>query len=227
MKALQALLAKIFKPKKTSEPPPAPPRDPVAAFRDSNHAAWHVVNLEARRDQSGYPILYELPANDGGGRWEIAGINERYHPDALARIRAAKPSEREALCMAHIEGYYRRSTGVERGMYRAGTDFLLMDITFNRGPGGAAWIARAALQALGAEITPGASFGPLTKKLLSDFDTDRPADLLGHLRNSRERYERERVGYRANLWRGLVNRWNKSESIAAELNAEEARLSIA
>ena len=46
-----------------------------------------------------------------------------------------------------------------------------------------------------------------------------PGALLGDLRVAREWYERNVVGYRPDLWPGLVNRWdrvlNDAKSLAA------------
>ncbi len=42
----------------------------------------------------------------------------------------------------------------------------------------------------------------------------KPDTLLDRLRQARETYERKYVGYRANFWQGLVNRWNSAERIA-------------
>ena len=38
-----------------------------------------IVEFEARRDAKGRLAVYALPAGDGGGRYEVAGINDRYH----------------------------------------------------------------------------------------------------------------------------------------------------
>ena len=34
-----------------------------------------IVNFEARRDSKGHLKVYNLPPEDGGGRYEVAGIN--------------------------------------------------------------------------------------------------------------------------------------------------------
>jgi hypothetical protein len=36
----------------------------------------------------------------------------------------------------------------------------------------------------------------------------------------RELYEQEKVGVRTNLWRGLVNRWDRAMMIGREMNQE-------
>jgi hypothetical protein len=42
-----------------------------------------IVNFEARRDSKRHLMVYKLPKGDGGGRYEVAGINERYNKDTV------------------------------------------------------------------------------------------------------------------------------------------------
>lgn len=183
-------------------------------------AGLAIVNLEARRDQNGFPILYELPANDGGGRFEIAGINERYHPEALERIKAAPPKEREALCAEYIEEWSLRMTGLDRIDLSPGVRFYVLDTTFNRGPGGSAWIVQQALRRLAIHVLIDSQWGPRTRAALEAADGKGPNRLLTTLRQMRELYEREKVGVRTNLWKGLVNRWDRAMMLGREMNQE-------
>ena len=48
-------------------------------------AQW-IVNQEAQRDAQGRLKVYHLPANDGGGRFEVAGINERYDTSECLKL---------------------------------------------------------------------------------------------------------------------------------------------
>jgi hypothetical protein len=51
--------------------------------------ATAILSFEARRDSKGHLQVYQLPAGDGGGRYEVAGINERYNKataDALVSL---------------------------------------------------------------------------------------------------------------------------------------------
>lgn len=178
-----------------------------------------IVDLEARRDANGYPMLYELPANDGGGRWEIAGINERYHPEALAALRALAPEEREAYAARYIEDYTLQVTRLDEIALRGGTRFYVLDTTFNRGAGGSAWIVQRALNSLGHGLVQDGKWGPKTRAALEAADSKQPSAILTRLRAAREEYERTKVGYRANLWTGLVNRWEKALKIAEQWNA--------
>jgi hypothetical protein len=41
--------------------------------------ATAIVDFEARRDRNGHLKVYKLPAGDGGGTYEVAGINECYN----------------------------------------------------------------------------------------------------------------------------------------------------
>lgn len=184
------------------------------------NAGLAIVNLEARRDKDGFPILYELPANDGGGRFEIAGINERYHPEALERIKAAKPKDRERLCAEYIEDYTLKGTGLDRIDLSLGVRFYVLDTTFNRGPGGSAWVVQQALKRLGIPVIVDMEWGPKTRAALELADGRGSERLLAMLRQMRELYEREKVGMRSNLWRGLVNRWDRALVIARNMNAE-------
>ena len=97
-----------------------------------------IVNDEARRT-AGKVIVYEPPGNDGGGRFEVAGINVRYHPDAAWALRglveAGKPDEAEAFARDYIAQY---TDQVASWCTFAAVEYCLRDTAFNRGKGGAA-----------------------------------------------------------------------------------------
>ena len=50
--------------------------------------------------------------------------------------------------------------------------------------------------------------------------------MLTALRAAREDYEREVVGFRANFWRGLVNRWDKALVAARAFQKEQGALPL-
>jgi hypothetical protein len=61
---------------------------------DLINAAKTTVNWEGRRDKKGNLSVYALPAGDMGGDYEVAGINDRYHPEAFRKIAgSASPTE--------------------------------------------------------------------------------------------------------------------------------------
>jgi len=184
----------------------------------SYSAGLAIVDLEARRGADGNPILYELPKNDGGGKWEVAGINDRYHPEALADLRAMRPDRREAYAARYIEEYTLKYTKLDQVALREGTRFFVLDTTFNRGAGGSAMIVQQALKQLNHSVIMDGKWGPQTRGQLAKADGETPSLLLQKLRDSRESYERNVVGYRQNLWGGMVNRWDKAHKIAENKN---------
>ena len=187
----------------------------------SDYAAGRaIVDLEARRDADGTLKIYRLPENDGGGKYEIAGINDRYHPEALADLRAMQPDRRDTYAARYIEEYTLRYTKLDEVRIKHGTRFFVLDTTFNRGPGGSAWIVQDALRSMGCNVRRDGKWGPKTRGTLEKADRETPSLLLQKLRDSRERYEREKVGYRSNFWKGLATRWNKVHEIAEGMNSQ-------
>lgn len=178
-----------------------------------------IVDFEARRDRDGDVIAYELPHNDGGGTYEFAGINDKYHPEAAIALNAMHKSRREAYAAKYIEGYTLKATGLAiDGKIRLGTLFFVLDTTFNRGGGGSACIVQSALQALGYMLLRDGKWGPVTRATLARADEEKADDIIAALRQAREEYERVTVGVRSNLWQGLVNRWNKAAEVAIAWN---------
>lgn len=177
--------------------------------------AHAIVDFEARRDKLGRLEAYELPGNDGGGRYEVAGINERYHPDEAANLAALIKAGRHKDAEDRAADYIARYTDAA-AFWSAGhrsIEAFLRDSMFNRGPGGAAKILQLALKAhVEPALKVDGKIGPKTKAALA-----RVADLrvfVQVLREAREYYERRYVGYRENFWKGLVNRWNNAKKLA-------------
>jgi peptidoglycan hydrolase-like protein with peptidoglycan-binding domain len=173
--------------------------------------AKQIVDFEARRDKKGHLQVYKLPRGDGGGAYEVAGINERYNKavaDRLAELIDA--------------GEYDRAEDLAREFVASDTDMVitwskvpaiesyLRDSVFNRGHAGAAKILQMALG-----IEPDGVVGPRTRAVLAVAERD-PDRLLNDLRAARERYEREVVGRdaRSKFWKGLVKRWDNALKFA-------------
>ena len=168
-----------------------------------------IVNFEARRDAQGHLRVYILPAGDGGGRYEVAGINDRYHPREAARLRqlieAARFDEAEDYAAEVIADY---TDVVSKWTTVPEIEAYLRDSAFNRGPGGAAKILQMALG-----VTVDGGVGPETLGALRKAEKD-PAKLLAALRVAREKYEMRVAGRREKFWKGLVNRWDNSLAFA-------------
>ncbi len=169
--------------------------------------ALRIVDYEARRDAFGNLKVYDLPSGDGGGAREVAGINERYHPEALDRIEKliedGKHGEAEDAAADHIRHY---TDPVAMLSEIPAFQFALRDSAFNRGPTGAVKILQDALG-----LSTDGIAGPKTKEALRDAEKD-PGKLLKALRSSRERYERRTRDESSKFWAGLTHRWERQHA---------------
>jgi uncharacterized protein (TIGR02594 family) len=173
-----------------------------------------IVDFEAERDKAGHIKVYHPPANDGGGEFEVAGINVTYHAEEAWKLRDmivadqydAAEKEAAAYILTYTDGVLSWCQDMDPGV-----EFYLRDTSFNRGPTGCAKILQMAL-----DVTVDGVIGPKSKAAL-ETEMELPYSLLASLRSAREQYEVEDVGQRDNLWAGLVNRWNGAEAFAEEL----------
>ena len=118
----------------------------VASTPQRLKMAQAIVDFEARRDSRGKITVYYLRPEDGGGRYEVAGINDRYHrqeADKLVElIEAGRPDEAERLAVEYVAKF---TDTVASWTSVVGIESYLRDSCFNRGPGGAAWMLQAAV----------------------------------------------------------------------------------
>lgn len=163
------------------------------------------VNFEARRDKTGGIRVYNLPYNDGGGAYEVAGINDRYHPQMASTlkglIQSGNPWDAESLAVEYIQKYTKVA---ERWTTQLGVESYLRDTIFNRGAGGAAKVLQMAVG-----VTPDGGVGPVTLSAVKRAEMN-PGQLVQDLRNAREQYEDIVAPGRPNLRPGLIDRWNKA-----------------
>ena len=170
-----------------------------------------ILQWEARRDSQGRLKVYRLRPDDGGGTYEVAGINDRYHPVAVRRLKslidAGRYDEAETEAALTIASYTDPAASWA-GNWR--TALFLRDTSFNRGPTGAARILQHALH-----VPVDGAVGPVTREALRVAEQETPALIL-RLRASREWYERThaRRDESSPYWRGLVNRWDKVTAAA-------------
>src|SRR5215475_9473650 len=118
----------------------------MATPEQRRRMAGIIINFEARRDNHGHLKVYKLPPGDGGGRYEVAGINERYNKDIadalVSLIEQKRFDEAEALAIDFIAEDTDRAVSWTA---IPALEFYLRDCIFNRGAGGAARILQAAL----------------------------------------------------------------------------------
>lgn len=208
--------------------PPAVAASPSAVRTpaDVKMRMGKAITLAEARRENGHLAVYWLPANDGGGTYEVAGINERYHPVQAAKLKALIEAGQYLEAEDFVGQFTAAYTDVAdlwTGSW--GIEFYLRDCVFNRGPTGAAKILQRALIILGEDIGPDGvdgDIGPNTMAAIGRQETDVDAMLIA-LRQAREDYERYVVGVRANLWNGLINRFNNALKTARQFHTEQPR----
>jgi hypothetical protein len=191
------------------KPPPVPEAPKPLDAEQRLRMAHEIVNFEARRDAHGHLAVYNLPAGDGGGRYEVAGINERYHKAEVDHLVELLKLGKHEEAEREVSKYLAEYTDVAaRWHHDPGVQFYLRDCVFNRGPSGAMRILQRACQ-----VPDDGQWGPTTQAAVAALS---PAQLLTRLREARESYERA-VAHRdesSKFWKGLESRWNKAVVIA-------------
>ena len=129
-------------------------------------AALKTIDFEARKDKQGNVQVYKLPAGDMGGNFEVAGINEKYHPDAFKRISSLPAQERAQAAAQYVKEY--TSPFVSK-LPQAVQPFA-QDLAFNRGMGGATKYIQQGLNALGQRVAVDGGLGPKTLQAINQVD---------------------------------------------------------
>jgi len=124
------------------------------------------VDWEARKDAQGYPMVYKLPSGDMGGKYEVAGINDRYHPKAFQVISALPAQERAKAAAEYIQGY---TAPLVEKLPQALQPFT-QDLAFNRGLGGATKYIQQGLNTLGQKVAVDGGFGPKTLAAINQVE---------------------------------------------------------
>lgn len=220
-------LSALFSPRPAAPPAVTPakvqnfqPRaDPATVATDC--ALW-IVKHEARWN-GGHLAVYRLPAGDGGGTLEVAGICNRYHPQECGRLVALISAGRHDEALRGAVAYWRKYTdAVADWSTDPAIEFFLRDTCANRGPGGAAAVLQIALNALAQPIKIDASVGPVTRNSLK-IARNRYSQqiIIRELRRAREAYERTSYPWKphardesSKFWRGLAKRWDECQTEA-------------
>jgi hypothetical protein len=177
----------------------------MSSIEERKKIGQQILNWEARRDAKGRLAVYKLPPADGGGTYEVGGINDKYHPQKAQELKnlveAGKYAEAERSAIDYIATY---TDGAANWTSVTAIEAFLRDCYFNRGPGGAARIFQIALR-----VGVDGDVGDKTMKAAQKAERE-PHKLLQDLRAARENYERNYVHRDESsiFWKGLVNRWN-------------------
>jgi lysozyme family protein len=147
-------------------------------------AALETVKFEGRFDHNGNLTIYKLPDGDGGGSYEIAGINDKYHPEEFKRISSLSAEERAKEAARYIKEYTSPLVSKLPEVMQAFTQ----DLAFNRGMGGAAKFIQKGLNSLGVKVVVDGKIGP---KTLEAINKVHPRALLQAISNAQLDYEYE------------------------------------
>jgi len=180
-----------------------PPIDPQGTTL--SNPLDYIFESEARKDRQGRLQVYNLPRADGGGAYEVAGINQRFHPRQAAALRSLIQQGRHAEAEQAAKTYIGEYTNpVTTFAANPGSEYALRDAYFNRGPGGAYWMAKFA-----AGLNPTRSMSAEDRQSILTAQQADPAGFLRRLHTAAEQYESRFAGYRPQFARGLQNRWNE------------------
>jgi hypothetical protein len=181
-----------------------------------------IVEMEGRF-KGGKLQVYNLPAGDGGGSFEVAGINERYHGPKAKELRQLITSGQHEDAHYSAAVYIAEYTNSVCNFFPSddlrernpGVEFILRDSAFNRGAKGAATILQIAL---GVSID--GVVGVNTKTAFARELALGQEQFMVRLRAAREIYERNKYPWKqssrdesSKFWSGLSNRWAKSHNI--------------
>jgi hypothetical protein len=187
-----------------------------------------IVEFEGRF-KDGKLAIYKLPAGDGGGAYEIAGINDRYHPSKAKQLKdliesgqadKAK-SEAATYIVAYTDPILKFFPSLEDALAHPHIEFLLRDSAFNRGNKGAATVLQLALGLSPIDGIIGEKTKTAFKEALQNHNAFARA-----ITQARETYERSSFPWKASrrdesskFWKGLANRWDKAHATALRLIA--------
>ncbi|NBT49644.1 MAG: hypothetical protein EBT07_17885 [Actinobacteria bacterium] len=129
-------------------------------------AALKTIDFEARKDKQGNVQVYKLPAGDMGGNFEVAGINDKYHPDAFKRISSLPAQERAQAAAQYVKEY----TSPFVSKLPEAVQPFAQDLAFNRGMGGATKYIQQGLNTLGQKVAVDGGLGPKTLQAINQVD---------------------------------------------------------
>ena len=144
------------------KPPTAPAQQPSGELP----LPLQTVEWEGRKDKQGNLSVYKLPTGDMGGNFEVAGINDRYHPEAFKAISSLPAQERAKAAAEYIQGY---TAPLVEKLPQALQPFT-QDLAFNRGMGGATKYIQQGLNTLGQKVAVDGGFGPKTLAAINQVE---------------------------------------------------------
>lgn len=195
----------------------------MASKRDQ--MGQHILQVEGRFDRQGRLMVYQLPKDDGGGSFEVAGINERYHRAKANELRRLINNGYHAKAEREAVHYIMSYTDAVLGWFPSERhkhphiEMLLRDIFFNRGSRGAAAVLQIALG-----VAVDGRIGPVSRAAFAEALEDDADALAKRITAARATYEKKTYSWKPRkrdekspFWKGLASRWAKIHKAAMEL----------
>lgn len=179
--------------------------DPIIDWVKNN-----TINWEARRDKQGNIAVYNIPAGDFGGNREVAGITDKYHPEAFKRISSLPPQEREPAAAQYVVEY---AAPIANAVPEALKPYTV-DLVFNRGPGGFTSLVQRGLNKLGQPVAVDGGFGAKTLNAIESVDPIQLVRATEMAYREREAELARNNPDRMRLLAGINNRSTKREAEA-------------
>ena len=173
--------------------------------------ANNTINWEARRDKQGNLAVYDIPSGDYGGTREVAGITDKYHPEAFKRIAALPPGQREQASTDYVLEYTAPIANLVPEPLKA----QAVDLGFNRGPGGYTTLVQQGLNSLGVPVRVDGAFGRKTLDAMNQVDPEQLINATEDAYLRKERTMADADPNRAKLYQGIVNRSNNRRRSAS------------
>jgi len=173
--------------------------DPLIQF-----AANNTLNWEARRDKNGNIAVYSLPSGDMGGSYEVAGINDRYHPEAAKRLASIPAEQRDQAAAEYIRSFTAPAVDLMPDKLKA----FAQDMAFNRGIGGMTKYMQQGLNYLGANVKIDGALGRNTLTAINSVDPIKLMQAASMAQKSDENAKAEANPDRVKFLPGLNNRIN-------------------
>jgi len=194
-------------------PRPVQPRGTRAGTGNAlnDWVANNTINWEARRDKQGNLAVYDIPSGDYGGTREVAGITDKYHPEAFKRISALPPGQREQASTDYVLEYTAPIANLVPEPLKA----QAVDLGFNRGPGGYTTLVQQGLNTLGIPVKVDGAFGRKTLDAMNQVDPEQLINATEDAYLRKERTMAEADPNRAKLYQGIVNRSNNRRRSAS------------
>ncbi len=173
-----------------------------------------MLSNEARTDANGRPQIYKLPAGDGGGNFEVAGLNEKSNPVELEHVKLMLEANRPtAEIRDYIKSVYKQKTNYAAQLIpdscSQGIELTIRDCALNHSPGGVSTIIKSAI---GIPNTPEISTLKLKDEVAKFVRTHGEKAFLYNLSIARANYYRKLVvdkPERAKFLKGWLNRNKK------------------